>query len=69
MQYNPSQAEKEAYINGYTAVGFGDIELDIFPQNPFNDRVDRLLWEAWEIGFNDAYEDEVTVINIVKGST
>jgi hypothetical protein len=69
MTYNASQAEREAYINGYSAIKFGDVRLDIFPENPFNDRADYLLWEAWEVGFNDAYEDEVTIINIVKGLT
>lgn len=57
--YIPSDLEKEAYCYGYASVDYGVFELDIFPNNPYCNFRETLLWEAWEVGFNDAFEDAV----------
>ena len=58
-EYIPSDDEKLAYCYGYGALDYGIIELDIFPDNPYCNIRETLLWEAWEIGFNDAFDDVV----------
>jgi hypothetical protein len=66
MTYNPSSEEREAYIHGYDAVGHGNFKLDLFPRNPYDNVAESLLWEAWEVGFNDSFEDEIKILRIIE---
>ena len=51
--------EKIAYVNGYSAVNEYNLRTHKFLPNPYSDKAEPLLWEAWEVGFNDAFEDIV----------
>ena len=63
--YKPSLREQQAYAMGYSAVENGVPTLDLFEDNPFDHIKDMLLWEAWEIGFNDAFDDYVKYMKLM----
>jgi len=69
LNYSPSKEEREAYYFGYTAVDYGCMKLDLFPSNPYDlwfPRSQYLLWEAWEVGFNDGFEDKMEMLKITE---
>mgnify|MGYP006292049981 CR=1 FL=1 len=49
--------EKIAYVNGYSSVNEFNLKTNKFLPNPYNENKEPLLWEAWEVGFNDAFDD------------
>jgi hypothetical protein len=55
--------EKIAYVNGYSAVNELNLKTNKFLPNPYNEFKEPLLWEAWEVGFNDAFEDVMETEN------
>jgi hypothetical protein len=61
-----TKEERDAYCLGYTSVDYGCMVTDRYPTNPYDPLSDDLLWEAWEVGFNDRFEDKVTVIRIIE---
>ena len=63
---NPSIEERQAYVEGYSAVNHYNLKSHKFLPNPYNDISDQLLWEAWEVGFNDAFEDEINVYSLIE---
>jgi hypothetical protein len=73
INYSPSKEEREAYYLGYTSVDYGCMKTDMFPMNPYDDlwfpRSEYLLWEAWEIGFNDGFNDKVSMIHTIESLT
>lgn len=62
----PSLAEREAYVQGYTAVNQNNLKSHKFLPNPYDERSEALIWEAWEVGFNDVFEDEMTILRIIE---
>lgn len=54
--YIPTKLERYAYNCGFTSAQHGDMKLDIYPPNPYDDIAEQFLWETWEIGFNDSFE-------------
>ena len=57
--YIPTPEERSAYTYGFVAVDYGNLKTDRYPINPYDDIEQQNLWEAWEIGFNDAFENAV----------
>ena len=66
MDYNPSRKEREAYKFGYNSAQYELLGTGYIPKNPFDNISDMKLWEAWEIGYNDGFEDEVIHLNLIK---
>lgn len=67
--FDPSPKERQAYVEGYSAVTQYNLKSNKFLPNPYEfygKEFDSLLWEAWEVGFNDAFEDEVNVTRIIE---
>jgi len=64
--FDPTSEERQAYVEGYSAVTQYNLKSNKFLPNPYNDKTDQFLWEAWEVGFNDAFEDEVNVTRIIE---
>ena len=62
----PSVEERQAYIEGYSAVTQFNLKSHKFLSNPYDDVKEQMLWEAWEVGFNDAFQDEMTVLRIIE---
>jgi len=62
----PSVEERQAYIEGYSAVTQFNLKSHKFLSNPYDDVKGQMLWEAWEVGFNDAFQDEMTVLRIIE---
>ena len=61
--YEPSPKEKNAYRLGYSVVNRKNIKNNYWTLNPFNIDRESLLWEAWEIGFNDAFNNQLERVN------
>ena len=55
--------ERDAYFMGRTAMEFGDFRHDKYPGNPYNDLKSPTLFTAWEIGFNDALDEQIEIDN------
>jgi hypothetical protein len=66
MTYSPSVEERQAYVEGYCAVNQYNLKSHKFLPNPHSAFTEQLLWEAWEVGFNDAFEDEMSVLSIIE---
>ena len=66
INYNPSRKEREAYKFGYNSAQYELLGTGYIPKNPFDNISDMKLWEAWEIGYNDGFEDEVIHLNLIK---
>lgn len=69
MSYSPSLEERQSYIEGYSAVTQFNLKSHKFLPNPYEhlgQSFDPLLWEAWEVGFNDAFEDEMKILSIIE---
>jgi hypothetical protein len=62
----PSLAERETYVQGYAAVNQHNLKSNKFLPNPYSEVTEALLWEAWEVGFNDAFQDEMVVLRIIE---
>ena len=64
-----SPEEKQAYVEGYSAVSQFNLKSHKFLPNPYEHlgkNFDPLLWEAWEVGFNDAFDDEMKILSIIE---
>jgi hypothetical protein len=66
MPYSPSPEERQAYVEGYSAVTQFNLKSHKFLRNPYDDINQQMLWEAWEIGFNDAFDDEMKILSIIE---
>lgn len=62
-----SPEEKQAYVEGYSAVTQFNLKSHNFLPNPYSAFKESLLWEAWEVGFNDAFDDEIQILGIIEG--
>jgi hypothetical protein len=65
----PSIEERQAYVEGYSAVNHYNLKSHKFLPNPYASVTEQLLWEAWEVGFNDAFDDEMNVLAIIEELT
>jgi len=65
----PSIEERQAYVEGYSAVNHYNLKSHKFLPNPYAAVTEPLLWEAWEVGFNDAFDDEMNVLAIIEELT
>ena len=65
--FDPTSEERQAYVQGYAAVNKHNVKFHSFLPNPYSEVTEALLWEAWEVGFNDAFEDEVMVVRLIEG--
>jgi hypothetical protein len=65
----PSIEERQAYVEGYSAVNHYNLKSNKFLPNPYAMFTEPLLWEAWEVGFNDAFDDEIQVLSIIEELT
>ena len=65
----PSIEERQAYVEWYCAVNQYNLKSHKFLPNPYDAFKEPLLWEAWEVGFNDAFDDEINVLSIIEELT
>ena len=67
MTYSPSSEEKQAYFQGYCVVNQYNLKSHKFLPNPYAYAgfEEPLLWEAWEVGFNDAFNDEMQILSLI----
>jgi len=66
MNYSPCVQERQAYVEGYSAVTQYNLKSQKFLLNPYDDVKEQMLWEAWEVGFNDGFDDEMKVLSIIE---
>lgn len=65
----PSIEERQAYVEGYSIVNQFNLRSHKFPLNPYPAFKEPLLWEAWEVGFNDAFDDEIQILGLIEEIT
>ena len=65
----PSPEERQAYVEGYSAVTQFNLKSHKFLTNPYAAFREELLWEAWEVGFNDAFNDEMLILSLIEEMT
>jgi len=69
---NPSLEERRAYVEGYSSVNQYNLKSRSFLPNPYEflgREFDSLIWEAWEVGFNDAFGDEMQILSLIEEMT
>lgn len=54
------RSEREAYYLGRTSLEYSDIKINMFFPNPYDPKQEKNLFVAWEIGFNDGFEEEIS---------
>jgi len=54
------RSEREAYYLGRTSLEYSDIKTNMFFPNPYDPKREANLFIAWEIGFNDGFEEEIS---------
>ena len=60
------RSEREAYYLGRTSLEYSDIKKNRFFNNPYDPVKETNLYTAWEIGFNDGFEEEITAEIIIN---
>jgi hypothetical protein len=60
------RSEREAYYLGRTSLDYSEIKINMFFANPYDPNRERNLFTAWEIGFNDGFEEEISTEIILK---
>lgn len=65
MSFNFANREvRDAYANGLAAIRFSNLSANAYPSNPYDFETELELFNAWELGFYDALEDKVYVMNL-----
>ena len=70
MTYSPSSEERRAYVEGYSVVNQFNLkshwQATEVPLNLYDAFKEPLLWEAWEVGFNDAFDDQMQILSLIE---
>jgi hypothetical protein len=60
-----NKEHRTAYILGHGAVRCGNIKMNLFPLNPYDNETEKDLFTYWDLGFEDAYADELGYLNLL----
>jgi hypothetical protein len=55
-----------AYRLGFTSIQFGDMKLDMFPDNPYDLHNEPDMFNAWQLGFEDGYQEEFELYRLME---
>jgi hypothetical protein len=57
--------QRLAYRLGCSAVRAGNVKADVFLPNPYDFESEPDLFAYWELGFEDAYAEELEMLNLL----